>query len=139
MTTQRIKVNLVRAHAGLEVWPMEEPYASQYRNVAGLQANLIHQGVQFSRAMQRRLGMARLRPITPLDWATIPEAGACDIEIEIAAEQLQELAVKSAEIDRIVASAVAAPTTYACAGRADGCAERVRVRGDYCPRCAHDR
>jgi hypothetical protein len=134
----QVNVTIVEDRAGYEMHISDEPHAAHQKNCWGLRNatdNATYRGVKFGRKLQAELGYMVIVPYSGDVWRPLIESGGGVVEVDDAV--LAELARRSAEIDRIVATAVPSET-YRCAGHKDGCGQRVRVRGDYCPSCAFD-
>lgn len=138
----KTKIKVTQTEFGCDVLLLDEPYATHQKNVWGLHQatnNATYRGVKFGRKLQRELGYMSLVSFLHPDWDAVRDAGGG--EMEISDEDLAELARRSAEIDRIVSTAVPAvpaSRTYFCAGHSDGCCNKVSVAGEFCKTCAHD-
>lgn len=128
---------------------LDEPYYSALANIDGLARatnNATFRGVNFGRAKQRELVVYFEAPknfsYEDADWKQKSAAQVKALEsgclMEVADEILAGILAASAKIDAVVANAQPALPTYPCACVGDGCAARVRVKGDYCPSCHHD-
>ena len=100
----------------------------------------VYLGVQFDRATQKRLGT--LPGSYEIEKAFGPpteddEAGPW-VECTVPENVPTDILARSAEIDRLIAEAKRPAPTHQCAAAADGCRERVKNRGDFCPRCQRD-
>ena len=118
---------------------MESPWAEALAVIDGLARasnNATYRGVQFGRKLQSELVIYLRVDFSTPEWAVIRDTGSGPYTFEDA--YLDSILAAAAKIEAVIANAVPAAPTYACAEARNGCAARVKVKGSYCRSCQHD-
>lgn len=118
---------------------VESPWADALAVIDGLASatdNATYRGVRFGRKLQGELVIYLKTDYASPEWATIRDAGVGPYTFDEA--YLDSILAAAAKIESIIARAVPAGPDYPCAESRNGCAARVKVKGDYCRSCKHD-
>lgn len=118
---------------------VESPWAEALAVIDGLARasdNATYRGVRFGRKLQSQLVIYLNCDYSTPEWAVIRDTGRGPYHFE--ESYLDSILAAAAKIESAIAKAAPAGPDYPCAGRADGCGARVKVKGEFCRSCAHD-
>lgn len=117
----------------------ESPWKEALAVIDGLACandNATYRNVRFGRKLQSQLVTYLRLDFASEQWAVIRDTGRGPYTFTVA--YLDSILAAAAKIEAVIAKAVPAGPDYPCAERRNGCANRVKIRGDFCSHCAHD-
>lgn len=118
---------------------VESPWAEALATIDGLATstdNATFRGVKFGKKLQSQLVVYLDVSFDSPEWSVIRDTGCGPYTFDTA--YLDSILAAADKIESVIAKAVPAGPDYPCAASRDGCATRVKVRGEYCRSCRHD-